>query len=448
MKKLSLTLFMCWICLFSFTQDLSVNFIGRGDTTAIDSVKALNHRNLQYVVFSGSDTLTLVDEINSVSYVEINSKSELYPNPSEDGNFKLKFEVYIKENVNFNIFKITGELIYNKTLLVYNGLNTIVINGIPNGMYICQLRGNNLNVSNKLLSINNNISFINVKVSEVSPNDIQPKYKNNAINKPILLYTPGDEIEYIGITYKQGTNVAKFGTIIVNKPTDNNKIIFDFIKCLDSWGNYYKTVRIPTEYRGDSLVWMAEDYNGGEYVFANEESDNNILEKYCLNNDIDSCQIYGGLYTFNEINNYDTTGNSGCGCPEGWRLPTENEWDNIIDYYGDSIIAGGAMKTVGLRYWRNLGDSCGAIDTIYYNVGATNTSGFSIKGGASYTKDNGFSNIYTDHGYWCSEYVYNPEYALARFKTFQACTPSISSYYADINNESYSIRCVKSLSKK
>ena len=36
-------------------------------------------------------------------------------------------------------------------------------------------------------------------------------------------------------------------------------------------------------------------------------------------------------------------------CPDGWHLPTKQEWHNLVDYYGNAEIAGGKLKSKD--YW-------------------------------------------------------------------------------------------------
>lgn len=74
-------------------------------------------------------------------------------------------------------------------------------------------------------------------------------------------------------------------------------------------GQIYKTVKIGNQ------VWMAENLN------YNIDS----LKSMCYNNSVDSCFKYGRLYNWSAANSV---------CPQGWHLPTIDEWDTLVSYVG------------------------------------------------------------------------------------------------------------------
>ena len=55
-------------------------------------------------------------------------------------------------------------------------------------------------------------------------------------------------------------------------------------------------------------------------------TDNGTMEKYCYNNEPDSCTKYGGLYQWDEMMQYTTQQGVQGICPPGWHLPTDEEW--------------------------------------------------------------------------------------------------------------------------
>jgi uncharacterized protein (TIGR02145 family) len=69
---------------------------------------------------------------------------------------------------------------------------------------------------------------------------------------------------------------------------------------------------------------------------------------------------YGKLYNWYAVN--DPRGIA----PEGFHIPTDNEWISLTTYLGGESVAGSKMKSVGTAYWNGT------------NTGATNESGFSV----------------------------------------------------------------------
>lgn len=106
----------------------------------------------------------------------------------------------------------------------------------------------------------------------------------------------------------------------------------------DADGNVYNTVLI------NGVCWMRENLRVGTMINgAQEQQDNGTTEKYCYDNDDKHCEIFGGLYQWNEMMQY-VTGEINQGiCPDGWHLPTHEEIQtldgNIADAY-DLISVG------------------------------------------------------------------------------------------------------------
>jgi uncharacterized protein (TIGR02145 family) len=116
----------------------------------------------------------------------------------------------------------------------------------------------------------------------------------------------------------------------------------------DRDGQSYQTIKI-----GDQC-WMAENLNYGTYVesnFTNEVhadvSNNGTVEKYALNNDEANLDLYGALYDWNEMMNYQSTEGSQGICPEGWHVPAHAEFVELVESVGGWLVAGKALKVGG-----------------------------------------------------------------------------------------------------
>lgn len=165
-------------------------------------------------------------------------------------------------------------------------------------------------------------------------------------------------------------------------------------KLIDKEGNIYKTVVIGSQ------EWMAENLHAS--VYRNGNAIQNISDihqwsnltagAWCnyLNGD-GFGDIYGKLYNWYAANNKHGL------APEGWHIPSNEEWDILINYLGGGSLVGPKMKHTGEEHWRDR-------DEGITNSHATNESGFSaIPGGYPGRQINGyFSNGYHLYGGWWS----------------------------------------------
>jgi len=88
--------------------------------------------------------------------------------------------------------------------------------------------------------------------------------------------------------------------------------------CVDPNGRVYKTVRIKNQ------VWMAEN-------LAYDEPGSKCYEDNPANS-----QIYGRLYKWETAVKL---------CPSGWHLPSDEEWQELLNAAGGEEIAGDKLKT-------------------------------------------------------------------------------------------------------
>ncbi len=203
-------------------------------------------------------------------------------------------------------------------------------------------------------------------------------------------------------------------------------------------GITYNTVLIGST---TTQCWLRENINLGTMITgATSQTDNGIIEKYCYNNDINRCNVYGGLYQWAEMVQYLNgvtntthwnplpTGNVQGVCPTGWHIPTSAESASLVTLMGSTPSAGGNMKEVGTVHWGP------------YNSGATNSAGFTaIAGGGVY--NNTFGDINSYSNFWTI--------------TRAVLTASSAAYFGAAFNSSYaasgetgktvgySVRCLK-----
>ncbi len=98
----------------------------------------------------------------------------------------------------------------------------------------------------------------------------------------------------------------------------------DGITTVEYAGQTYHTVEI-----GDQC-WLKENLNVGTMINGTtDQTDNNTIEKYCYENDVQNCTQYGGLYQWDEMMQYVSNEGAKGICPSGWHLPSSNEWKTL-----------------------------------------------------------------------------------------------------------------------
>ncbi len=195
-------------------------------------------------------------------------------------------------------------------------------------------------------------------------------------------------------------------------------------------GQVYNTVQIGTR------CWLKENLNAGIMINGGTAaSNNNIIEKYCYNNLPENCQIYGALYQWDEMINYTNLQGTKGICPEGWHIPTDQEWCQLSTYLDYTVncsatgysgtSAGGQLKASGNDFW----DS---------NTGATNSSGFTALGSGTVNPDGTFASFRTLTRFWTSTESGSTAYRRSLANT----TAQIFRGLAD-KTTGQSVRCIK-----
>ncbi len=104
----------------------------------------------------------------------------------------------------------------------------------------------------------------------------------------------------------------------------------------------YSTIKIGNQ------CWMAANLNYGVFLAsAQYPGENCVPEKYCFNDNPTNCSIRGGLYSWDEMMQYDRIPSIQGLCPPSWHIPTSAEWNTLFSQFINNGFAGSPLKATG-----------------------------------------------------------------------------------------------------
>ncbi len=166
---------------------------------------------------------------------------------------------------------------------------------------------------------------------------------------------------------------------------------------MDTDGNVYQSVKIGSQ------LWTAENLKVTHYRSGDEipnVTDNTAwydlsTGAYCnYDNNTEYVDTYGRLYNWYAVNDSRNI------APTGWHVPTDTEWQILVDHLGGKYVAVGKLKEDGCVHWNSP------------NTGADNESGFTaLPGGFRYSGGN-FSDLGHRANFWSSARYNISDYAM------------------------------------
>jgi uncharacterized protein (TIGR02145 family) len=202
------------------------------------------------------------------------------------------------------------------------------------------------------------------------------------------------------------------------------------IKDIDN--NTYNTVQIGSQ------CWMRENlkvtrYNDGSLIPLDASGGNTGISsgetwstrttgaRTLYGNDINNLTTFGYLYNW-----YAGTDSRGL-CPNGWRVPSNDDWGKLYEFLSpnNSSDIDGKLKAVGTQYWHHP------------NLGATNETGFSaLPGGKRF--ENGTFNLLKIEG------IYLDTDGSTNYANFYHNYPHYRWWESNANKKTgVSVRCIK-----
>ena len=190
----------------------------------------------------------------------------------------------------------------------------------------------------------------------------------------------------------------------------------------------YTTVQI-----GDQC-WMAENLNIGEMITGSDNMNNNGITKYCYDDLAINCDIYGGLYLWNDIMQYTTTPGVQSICPTGWHIPTDYEWCTLENEEDAGTVSCAEVNWRGIDAGYNLKSISG------WYAGGNGWDDFGFKALPGGNRIYGASYGLGQYAYFWSSTEYDNNSAWNRHLSYNH--DGVHRLY-DYKNHGLSVRCVK-----
>lgn len=193
---------------------------------------------------------------------------------------------------------------------------------------------------------------------------------------------------------------------ILAKDYLNPNIVYDLVVDARDW-QVYHVVNIANR------RWMAQNLNyNGEKVEG---------ESWCYDDIEQHCEVTGRLYTWKAAK---------VACPEGWRLPSPQEWQELLDSCGSTSAAGRILKST-IGWFKNGFGSDG---------NGTDSLGFSAIPAGLRSTDGKYSELGNAARFWTSKGDTYADYV----SMYYADRAAWSYHYVDMG---FSVRCIEVLTE-
>lgn len=416
------------------TIDLTFTATDSAAYIQVDYIKVMNRTQ------GGDTVLYWPDTVLSIYFVgipEISKREDAfqifknYPNPVTDQT-TISLFVPEKDKVSMVVTDISGRIILKSNKLLDKGTHSFLFTPGEDNLYFFTAIFRDKSSSIKILQIAS-YSYKQISLKYLGSDDSSTQLK---ATKDIqsFAFNLGDELLHIG--YANGLQSG-----ILDNPGESDSYTFQFatnIACPGSptvtyEGQVYSTIQIFSQ------CWLKENLNVGTMLQGNEEmTDNGVLEKYCYNNEPDSCSIYGGFYQWDEMMQYTTQlGTQGI-CPVNWHLPRDEEW-KILEGAVDNMY--GIGDPVWDQYWyRGFNASLNLKSTSGWNEEGNGTDLFGFSGipSGSRTQWGDFVSLGVQSNWWSTRSG-NPD-VLQRYLRYNH--DDVHSNFEN-RDRGYSVRCLR-----
>jgi len=323
-----------------------------------------------------------------------------YPNPFNPSTV-IRYQIPFPAHIRIEIYNVLGQ----KIRTLFDGFQTSLAGrvvwdatnelhqGVSAGVYLYVLTADGFRETRKMILLDGHLGMTGFAgMSSADAVITGQNQLTKAASASYRLRISGTDI----VTYNEG-NIQIIGNITLNATVFRTGTVTD----ID--GNVYRTVQIGNQW------WMTENFrvthyrNGDALPIASSNEDwmeayYKTSSIYCYyDNEITNVAIYGALY-----NGYAIIDSRQL-APEGWHIPTDDEWKQLEMQLGMSqsdadksnawrgTNQGGKIKESGTVHWTSP------------NLGATNVTGFNaLPGGYRDSKNGKFMQKNNNSMFWTS----------------------------------------------
>jgi len=146
-----------------------------------------------------------------------------------------------------------------------------------------------------------------------------------------------------------------------NKPVTPTGLYREGSGVTDVDGNIYRTVIIKISSGPNKSIveqeWMMQNLRAKKYPDGTEIDEFFIIQMGYCNNDSTTVDSLGILYKWDALMKNSTLPGSQGACPNGWHIPTIEEFNALINGLGGNSVAGKKMKSTNSAYWNDVANS-------------------------------------------------------------------------------------------
>jgi len=409
-----------------------------GQYVTLDSIFIENITQGGDTTLYAPDTILVLDYVTSIDDNEAIgentfSLSQNYPNPFK-GKTTVNLYLPEKEHIRITILDILGrEVAFFENTLI-SGNHSFTFYSGKEKYYLFTAKGNSVIKTIKMVNINSNNKIQCKLVYNGFDNNIIGFKSQKAINN--FVFNLGDDLQYIG--YAKAIEEITGSDVIDDAPQNNKIYIFEIIEGIpcpgtptvtDEDGNVYNTVLISSQ------CWLKENLNIGTRINGSQNQTNNqTIEKYCYDDNESNCGEYGGLYQWDEMMQYTTQQGTQGICPNGWHIPTDEEWCTLTIYIDPTVNC----NTTGYS-GTHVGCKIKSTSGWYSNGNGSDAYGFSALPGGYRSSYGSFGYVEEGAYFWSSTEGYSSNAGTRRLRYNRS---EVGRDYFG-KEGGFSVRCVK-----